>query len=65
MIITGYVKSGKTDISLMLFPQMMRDLNVLPHRYVRSSVLNACTMLHYLDGGKQMIIYVDLYMMYL
>ncbi|KMT16243.1 hypothetical protein BVRB_3g053970 isoform C [Beta vulgaris subsp. vulgaris] len=58
IMMTGYVKSGRSDVSLMLFHQMMRDLNVVPDRYVLSSVLNACTMLQYLDGAKQIHAYV-------
>ncbi|KNA09392.1 hypothetical protein SOVF_153820 [Spinacia oleracea] len=58
VMMTGYVRSGRSDVSLMLFYQLMRDSNVVPDRYVLSSVLNACSMLQYLGGGKQIHAYV-------
>ncbi|CAK9137407.1 unnamed protein product [Ilex paraguariensis] len=56
-IITGYVKSGKGEISLQLFKEM-RETDVVPDRYVLSSVLSACSMLEFLEGGKQIHAYV-------
>lgn len=51
-IITGYVKSGQSDVSLKLFSQM-KEADVVPDRYVISSVLSACCVLGFLEGGKQ------------
>ncbi|XP_010243341.1 PREDICTED: pentatricopeptide repeat-containing protein At4g39530 [Nelumbo nucifera] len=56
-IITGYSQSGKSEISLQLFDQM-RKTDVLPDRYVLSSVINACSLLGFLGGGKQIHAYV-------
>lgn len=56
-IITGYVKSGRSEVSLQLFSQM-RDTDVVPDRYVLSSVLSACSVLGFLEGGKQVHAYV-------
>ncbi|KAG6571397.1 Pentatricopeptide repeat-containing protein, partial [Cucurbita argyrosperma subsp. sororia] len=51
-IITGYTKSGRSEVSLQLF-NLMSESNVVPDKYVLSSVLNACSMLGFLEGGKQ------------
>ncbi|KAL5751897.1 hypothetical protein ACOSQ2_022404 [Xanthoceras sorbifolium] len=51
-IITGYVKSGRSELALKLFNQM-RETDVGPDRYVLSSVLSACSMLEFVEGGKQ------------
>ncbi|KAJ0097349.1 hypothetical protein Patl1_27576 [Pistacia atlantica] len=51
-IISGYVKSGRSDVSLKLFSEM-RETDVVPDRYVLSSVLSACSMLEFVEGGKQ------------
>jgi len=56
-IITGYVKSGRSEVSLQLFNQM-RENDVAPDKYVLSSVLSACSMLEFLEGGKQIHAYV-------
>lgn len=56
-IITGYVKSGRSEVSLMLFDQM-KETDVLPDKYVLSSVLSACSMLQFIEGGKQIHAYV-------
>ncbi|XP_057984221.1 pentatricopeptide repeat-containing protein At4g39530 [Malania oleifera] len=56
-IITGYVKSGRAEVSLQLFSQM-RETEVVPDKYVLSSVLSACSMLEFLEGGKQIHAYV-------
>ena len=56
-IITGYTKSGRGEVSLQLFEQM-RETDVVPDKYVLSSVLSACSMLEFLDGGKQIHAYV-------
>ncbi|XP_077249987.1 pentatricopeptide repeat-containing protein At4g39530-like [Tasmannia lanceolata] len=53
-IITGYSQSGRSEISLKLFKQM----DVQPDRYVLSSVISSCSMLEFLDGGKQIHGYV-------
>lgn len=51
-IITGYVKSGRSDVALKLFEQM-RETSIIPDRYVFSSVLSACSMLEFIGGAKQ------------
>ncbi|GMY34920.1 pentatricopeptide repeat-containing protein [Fagus crenata] len=56
-IITGYTKSGRGEVSLQLFEQM-RETDVVPDKYVLSSVLSACSMLEFLEGGKQIHAYV-------
>ncbi|XP_073222264.1 pentatricopeptide repeat-containing protein At4g39530 [Cicer arietinum] len=56
-IIVGYSKQGKSEVSLKLFKQM-REGDVCPDRYVLSSVLSACLMLMFLEGGKQIHCYV-------
>ncbi|KAK7358913.1 hypothetical protein VNO77_00854 [Canavalia gladiata] len=56
-IITGYSKLGRSEVSLKLFKQMRED-DVCPDRYVISSVLSACSMLEFLEGGKQIHGYV-------
>ncbi|XP_024022263.1 pentatricopeptide repeat-containing protein At4g39530-like [Morus notabilis] len=56
-IITGYVKAGKSEISLQLFHQM-GETDAIPDKYVISSVLSACAMLGFIDVGKQIHAYV-------
>ncbi|GLT73277.1 hypothetical protein SLA2020_451480 [Shorea laevis] len=56
-IITGYVKSGRSEVSLQLFNQMI-EIDFAPDKYVLSSVLSACSMLEFLEGGKQIHAYV-------
>lgn len=51
-IIAGYTKCGRSAVSLELFAQM-RKTDVVPDRYVVSSVLSACSALQFLEGGKQ------------
>ncbi|EOX92278.1 hypothetical protein QUC31_003551 [Theobroma cacao] len=51
-MITGYVKSGKGDVALQLFNQI-RETDVVADRYVLSSVLSACSVLDFVEGGKQ------------
>ncbi|GMI67639.1 hypothetical protein like AT4G39530 [Hibiscus trionum] len=51
-MITGYVKSGKAEVALQLFRQR-RETDVMPDRYVISSVLSACSVLDFIQGGKQ------------
>ncbi|KAF5737885.1 pentatricopeptide repeat-containing protein [Tripterygium wilfordii] len=51
-IITSYVKGGNGEVSLKLFNQM-RENNVVPDKYVLSSALSACSMLRFIEGGKQ------------
>lgn len=56
-IIAGYSKQGRSEMSLNLFNQM-REGDVCPDGYVLSSVLSACSMLEFLEGGKQIHGYV-------
>ncbi|XP_044470236.1 pentatricopeptide repeat-containing protein At4g39530-like [Mangifera indica] len=56
-IISGYVKSGGSDVSLKLFSEM-RQTDVVPDKYVLSSVISACSMLEFVSGGKQIHAYV-------
>ncbi|KAF4374180.1 hypothetical protein F8388_022946 [Cannabis sativa] len=56
-IITGYIKAGKSEVSLQLFCQMT-EANTLPDNYVTCSVLSACAMLKFLEIGKQLHAYV-------
>ncbi|XAR73286.1 hypothetical protein NMG60_11007204 [Bertholletia excelsa] len=56
-IITGYARIGMAEVSLQLFYQM-RETDVVPDRYVLSSVLSACSVLGFLGGGKQIHAYV-------
>ncbi|KAL5992190.1 hypothetical protein ACLOJK_013105 [Asimina triloba] len=51
-IITGYSQAGRSDISLQLFAQL-RTTTVCPDRYVLSSVISACSVLGFLEGGRQ------------
>ncbi|KAE8706835.1 60S ribosomal protein L6-1-like [Hibiscus syriacus] len=51
-MITAYVKSGKAEVALQLFRQR-RETDVMPDRYVISSVLSACSVLDFIQGGKQ------------
>ncbi|XP_022843584.1 pentatricopeptide repeat-containing protein At4g39530 [Olea europaea var. sylvestris] len=57
VILTGFAKSGRGDISLNLFRHMV-ETEVVPDRYMISSVLVACSMLEFLEGGKQVHAYV-------
>jgi pentatricopeptide repeat protein len=56
-IIAGYVKQGRSEMSLKLFDRM-REGDVCPDKYVLSSVLSACSNLEFLEGGKQIHCYV-------
>ncbi|KAK7318536.1 hypothetical protein RJT34_03239 [Clitoria ternatea] len=56
-IIAGYSKQGRSEVSLQLFNQM-RECDACPDRYVISSVLSACSMLEFLEAGKQIHGYV-------
>ncbi|XP_057417825.1 pentatricopeptide repeat-containing protein At4g39530 [Lotus japonicus] len=56
-IIAGYAKQGRSEVSLKLFNQMSEG-DVCPDKYVLSSVLSACSMLEFLEGGKQIHCYV-------
>ncbi|KAJ8765546.1 hypothetical protein K2173_014668 [Erythroxylum novogranatense] len=51
-MITGYAKNGKSEKSLQLFNQMM-ETDVVPDKYVLSSVLSACAAFEFFEGGKQ------------
>ncbi|GAV76405.1 PPR domain-containing protein/PPR_2 domain-containing protein [Cephalotus follicularis] len=56
-IITGYVRNGISEVSLLLFSRM-REVNAIPDRYVLSSILSACSVLKFIEGGKQIHAYV-------
>uniref|UniRef100_A0A2C9UY04 Pentacotripeptide-repeat region of PRORP domain-containing protein n=1 Tax=Manihot esculenta TaxID=3983 RepID=A0A2C9UY04_MANES len=56
-IIRGYVRSGWSEVALQLFNQM-READIVPDRYVLSSVLSACSTLKFVQGGKQIHSYV-------
>ncbi|CAO2832370.1 unnamed protein product [Amaranthus hypochondriacus] len=58
IMMKGYVKRGESNVTLLLFHQLMRDRDVVPDEYVISCVLNACSMLKYLEGGKQIHAFV-------
>ncbi|XP_076958802.1 pentatricopeptide repeat-containing protein At4g39530-like [Bidens hawaiensis] len=51
-IISGYARVGKGEVSLQLLSQM-KESNVVPDRYVLSSVLTACSSVGFFEGGKQ------------
>ncbi|XP_065873964.1 pentatricopeptide repeat-containing protein At4g39530 [Euphorbia lathyris] len=51
-MIKGYVHSGRSVVSLQMFYQM-RETDVVPDRYVLSSVLSACSTLEFVEGGKE------------
>jgi len=51
-MISGCVKMGRSYVSLQLFYQLMED-NVVPDGYILSTVLSACSILPFLEGGKQ------------
>ncbi|BBH05614.1 hypothetical protein Prudu_017058 [Prunus dulcis] len=57
IMISGYAKCGRSEVSLKLFNQM-RDTDVLPDKYVLSSLLTACSALKFIGGGKQIHAYV-------
>ena len=56
-IITGYPKAGKSEVSLQLYYRM-RENDTVPDKHVLSSVLSACAMLEFGDGGRQIHAYV-------
>ncbi|CAH8304334.1 unnamed protein product [Eruca vesicaria subsp. sativa] len=56
-MIKGYARMGRSYVSLELFYQLMES-NVVPDGYILSTVLSACTMLLFLEGGKQIHAYV-------
>ncbi|XP_058084389.1 pentatricopeptide repeat-containing protein At4g39530 [Magnolia sinica] len=56
-IITGYSQAGRSEVSLQLFNQL-RETNVRPDRYVLSSIISACSILEFLEGGKQIHGYI-------
>ncbi|KAG2244520.1 hypothetical protein Bca52824_093607 [Brassica carinata] len=51
-MIKGYAKMGRSYVSLQLFYQLMES-NVVPDGYILSTVLSACTILSFVEGGKQ------------
>ncbi|KAL3532185.1 hypothetical protein ACH5RR_005706 [Cinchona calisaya] len=56
-IIIGFVNTGRSEVSLQLFNKMLRT-DVIPDKYVISSVLSACVALEFLEGGKQIHAYL-------
>lgn len=56
IVIAGYAKSGRSEVSLELFNQM-RVNDILPDKYVLSAVLTACSALKFIGGGKQIHAY--------
>lgn len=56
-IMTGFAKSGRSEVSLDLFKEMLRT-NVVPDKYVISSALRACVALDFLEGGRQVHAYL-------
>ncbi|KAG2238671.1 hypothetical protein Bca52824_092065 [Brassica carinata] len=51
-MIKGYAKMGRSYVSLQLFYQLMES-NVVPDGYILSTVLGACSILSFVEGGKQ------------
>nr|GEZ64647.1 hypothetical protein [Tanacetum cinerariifolium] len=51
-MIVGYARVGKSEISLELL-SIMKESDVVLDRYVISSALSACSILGFLEGGKQ------------
>ncbi|CAH2075983.1 unnamed protein product [Thlaspi arvense] len=51
-MISGYAKMGRSYLSLQLFYQLM-GANVVPDGYILSTVLSACLILSFIEGGKQ------------
>ncbi|PWA68022.1 hypothetical protein CTI12_AA313660 [Artemisia annua] len=51
-MIAGYGRVGKSEVSLELLSEM-KESDVVPDRYVLSSALSACSILGFLEGGKQ------------
>ncbi|GJS57860.1 pentatricopeptide repeat-containing protein [Tanacetum coccineum] len=51
-VIAGYARVGKSEVSLKLL-SIMKESDVVPDRYVLSSALSACSILGFLEGGKQ------------
>ncbi|OVA17038.1 Pentatricopeptide repeat [Macleaya cordata] len=56
-ILMGYSQSGRSEVSLQLFNQM-RETDVVPDRFVLSRVISACSVLEFLEEGKQIHAYV-------
>nr|XP_043626081.1 pentatricopeptide repeat-containing protein At4g39530 [Erigeron canadensis] len=51
-MIAGYARVGKSEVSLQVVRQM-RESDVVPDKYVLSSVLSACSVVGFYEGGKQ------------
>ncbi|ESQ53205.1 hypothetical protein EUTSA_v10027184mg [Eutrema salsugineum] len=51
-MINGYAKMGRSYVSLQLFYQLLEG-NVVPDGYILSTVLSACSILSFIEGGKQ------------
>ncbi|CAN8328701.1 unnamed protein product [Cochlearia groenlandica] len=51
-LISGYAKMGRSYLSLQLFYQLIEG-NIVPDGYILSTVLSACSMLSFMEGGKQ------------
>lgn len=54
-IITGYMRIGRSEVSLELFLRLVRDrdTNIVPDTYVLASILSVCSSLKFIEGGKQ------------
>lgn len=51
-LIAGLVQNGREEIALSKFKEMIRS-SILPNSFTLSSVLQACSRLAMLEGGKQ------------
>lgn len=51
-MISGCVKMGRSYVSLQLFYQLMEGY-IFPDGYILSAVLSACSILSFIEGGKQ------------
>ncbi|KFK30524.1 hypothetical protein AALP_AA7G273700 [Arabis alpina] len=51
-MISGCVKMGRSYVALELFYQLMEG-NIVPDGYILSAVLSACSILSFIEGGKQ------------
>lgn len=54
-IIGGYVKSGRSDVSLKFFSEM-RETDIVLDRYLLLSALSACSMLEFVGVGSRFMI---------
>ncbi|XP_019058119.1 PREDICTED: pentatricopeptide repeat-containing protein At4g39530 [Tarenaya hassleriana] len=56
-LISGCAKRGRSEVSLQLFYQV-RESNIVPDGFILSTGLSACSMLKFVEGGKQIHAYV-------